>query len=270
MGTKRAPRYYRTTKLLFTPRVLCITGRKTRVWEAIEVEGFEEDKLGKVKGHPVALKDGWLEKDSRTEEEIQEAIFAHLEGVQETDYAWAPEDLQQILKSAFQGGNYKNYFMEIVGSRKFTTTKLRSPAAVPEPSILGSTPKTPPPSSKGTVEGSLQGKDRSGLPSSHGQTSSNAPQEGLPPREYRPKQQHRLIYREVGCSLHDAKDIKTSFLAIRDTFIGAHPLTYCVLVMLTYKLKRLSLCFSLAGPTVTSAPATSLSSSVGTDLLPAS
>ncbi len=271
MGTEQAPQYFRTTKLLFTPRVLCITGRKTRVWEAIEVEGWDDDKLGKVVGDaPVALKDGWLDKGSRTEEEIQQAIFASLEGAKKKRYTWVPEELRQVLGDALQVENYKNYFMEIIGSGKFTTTKSRAPAAVPEPSILGSTAETPPTSSKCTVEGSIQDKDRSGLPSGYEHISSEQLREGLPPRKYQTKQQHRLIYRDVGCPLHDAKDIKTSFIAIRDTCIGACPLTCCVLVTLTYKLKHLSLCILLAGHTATSAPATSLSSSAGTDLLLAS
>ncbi len=225
MGTEQAPRYYRTTKLLFAPSGLRVTGRKTRVWEAVEVEGRDEDKIGKVKGKPVALKDGWLEKDSRTEEKIQEAIFARLESVKKKHYGWVPKELRQILKNAFQGENYKGYFMEIVGSRKFATTKL----PVPEPFISSSNPETPP-SSKGTVEGPIQDKDWSELPSGHGQTSSDESQEGLPTREYRPRQQHRLIYRDVGCPLHDAKDITTSFLAIQDTCVGAHVVTDCVLV----------------------------------------
>ena len=36
-------RFFRTIKSLFISRVLCITGRKTRVWEAVEVAGTSEE-----------------------------------------------------------------------------------------------------------------------------------------------------------------------------------------------------------------------------------
>jgi len=36
-------RFFRTIKSLLISRVLCITGRKTRVWEAVEVAGTSEE-----------------------------------------------------------------------------------------------------------------------------------------------------------------------------------------------------------------------------------
>lgn len=218
MGTEQAPRYFRTTKLLFTPRVLCITGRKTRVWEAVEVKGYTADKLGEEVGKPVALKDGWLNKDSRTEGQIQAAIFKRLEGVRDTDYRWAPDDLRTILDDAFRNQKYRDYFMEIVYSRKIAMTKVRSDNAQPKPSILSSPPLIPA-GPESVVENSTQGKDRSGLPGSLRRAISEDLEKTLP-REYRPKEQHRLVYRDVGYSLHDAKDLSTSFLAIKDTCIG--------------------------------------------------
>ncbi|KXN88359.1 hypothetical protein AN958_07504 [Leucoagaricus sp. SymC.cos] len=74
-------RYFRTVKPLFVSKTLCITGRKTRVWEAIEVSGPDgETSVGE--GKKVAVKDVWVDKDRAKEKEIQDAIFARLEGVQ--------------------------------------------------------------------------------------------------------------------------------------------------------------------------------------------
>jgi len=39
-------------------------------------------------------------------------------------------------------------------------------------------------------------------------------------REYKTKEQHRLIYSHVGCPLNAAKDLSTSFMAIHDTFFA--------------------------------------------------
>ncbi len=232
MGTKQAPVWYRTTGLLFTPRGHCITGRKTRVWKAIEVEGCGEGQLDKEKGRPVALKDGWVDVGSRTEGEIQAEIFASLESVQEARYSWAPKGLQEILSNMLRGQGYKDYFMEVGESRKFMTTKRRSSAVKPKPSIFISLTKTPM-GSKGTLDGSMQDKDQAGPSSGYQPTISERrrPQEDLPPHEYRPKQQHRLIYHDVGLPLHEAKDITTSFHAIKDTCIGVYFLLCCVLVL---------------------------------------
>ncbi len=222
MGTEGQPRYYRTNRLLFTPRVLCITGRKTRVWEAVEVEGYEGDKVAKTKGSgtPVALKEGWLDEGARTEGEIQAKIFKCLESIQESAYCeWAPDELRGILNDAFTNHKYKEYFMEVTDSTKHTKTKSRAAAAKPEPSIL-----SPPPlaiaNPRFMDKESTESRDRSGLPVSDQPGTPQKPKKPLPPRQYRAKQQHRLIYRDVGRSLHDVTNLSTSFLAIKHTFIG--------------------------------------------------
>ncbi len=74
----------------------------------------------------MTLKDGWLDEGSKIEGEIQEAIFARLKGVKETDYPWAPKKLRKHLKNAVHDQGYKDYFVEIVGSRKAVTTKSLS------------------------------------------------------------------------------------------------------------------------------------------------
>lgn len=77
------------------------------------------------------------------------------------------------------------------------------------------------------VENPTQNKGHSGLPSNPRPGIPRKVKKDYPPREYRTKQQHRLIYHEVGHSLHHAKDIETSFLAIKDTCIGVSVSTRC-------------------------------------------
>ena len=62
--------YYKTQKAIFDNQSLCITGRATRVWEAIEVASF--NKLQLLEGsHMVVLKDIWLNAGLVTEGNIQ-------------------------------------------------------------------------------------------------------------------------------------------------------------------------------------------------------
>lgn len=169
------------------------------------MEDYDGDKLGKEIGEPVALKDVWRDEDSRTEGDIQAAIFTRLEGIRDTDYKWAPGSLREILDDVFKNCKFRDYFMEILDSRKIAKTKVHLPQArLPKWPILSPPPLVPTDSKK----------------------RKNRVQKDSPPREYRTKQQHRLIYREVGRPLSLARDIKTSFLAIKDTCIGV-----CVLLL---------------------------------------
>jgi len=61
--------YFRTTKTIFNPRIVCISGRKTRVWRAIQVTG--PDSLEEKGDKEVVLKDVWMDKGSQTEKKIK-------------------------------------------------------------------------------------------------------------------------------------------------------------------------------------------------------
>ncbi|EKM78231.1 hypothetical protein AGABI1DRAFT_30779, partial [Agaricus bisporus var. burnettii JB137-S8] len=78
-------RYFRTIATLFTSQSLRITGRKTRVWKAVEVEGYDGNKHRKEKegGREVALKDCWLDEGSRTEKDNLDGILNALAEVKE-------------------------------------------------------------------------------------------------------------------------------------------------------------------------------------------
>ncbi len=227
VGTEEAPRYYRTTELLFTARAPSTTGRKTRVWKVIEVEGPEEGQFNKsVVGQlPMALKDGWLDEGSRSEAETQARIFESLDSIQPDNYKWAKqadnEYLGQCLSEVFsKKDGYKEYFMEIVNSRILGKTKLRHKSAVPSPGIFPvADPK--PVDACHLLHGTTQSGSHSGTPASA--TSRGAKKKAIQTkgRQYKVKQQHRLIYRHVGCDLNHEESLAKSFAAIYDAFIGA-------------------------------------------------
>ena len=72
----REPLYFRTTATIFNPHITCISGRKTRVWRAIQVTGM--DGLEETGSKEVVLKDVWLDKGSQTEKENQNLIYGKL------------------------------------------------------------------------------------------------------------------------------------------------------------------------------------------------
>ncbi len=220
VGTEKEPWYYRTTELLFMARVLRITGRMTRVWKVIRVKRLPSGKFGEGIGDEVVLKDGWLDEGSQSEKEIQTAIFSALKAIKPEAYEWAhPTVLHQHIAEALRGNKFKEYFMEIRDSRRLGKTKRRLSLAKPNPDIL-SFANHKPVHPRHRVDGSTQSGNRSGLPDTDPSFRSQRC-EPLP-RKYKIKEQHRLIYTQVGRPLNDAETLSDSFLAIHDALFGTH------------------------------------------------
>ncbi|KAF9446799.1 hypothetical protein P691DRAFT_707861 [Macrolepiota fuliginosa MF-IS2] len=213
LSTNEGKKYFRTLEPLFNLRVLCITGRKTRVWRAIEVCG-PEDLDAKDGALEVAVKDVWLDADSATEKEKQEKIFAALGKAKESDYDWAPESLHQHLNQVFKSNQYRDYFMEIKYDTVLSHTKSLSESAKRAPNILHHIDFAI--TSGNVIEGSTQAKTPSAI------AGSSIRPHGKPKffRQYRDKKHYRLIYGEVGHSLYKAVNLDTSFTAIRDVFVA--------------------------------------------------
>ncbi|KAF9440106.1 hypothetical protein P691DRAFT_780148 [Macrolepiota fuliginosa MF-IS2] len=220
LETAEGRKYFRTLHPLFSPRVLCITGRKTRVWEAIEVAGIAgpalEEKHG---GRKVALKDVWLDEGSRTEKENLDDVFNALERVKEEDYGWASSELKDYIRPALRNGGYKKYFMEILCDTLLPGTKPRHPTAKPRPDVLNLRPTEVEVPSKSMLRGSTQVWASGRSSRNHSSGVSGATKTHLP-HDYEMKVHYRLVYGEVGHSLDSAQNLKTSFNAIRDVFIA--------------------------------------------------
>jgi hypothetical protein len=217
----------------------CITGRKTRVWKAIEVKGFEGNAVNeKPNGDTeVALKDVWLDDGSRTEKQNLDAIFGRLETIKEDAYQWAPPPLQSKLKAALENEGYKDYFMEIVcDSFNLSSSKETSDQATPAPQILNFNGKGPVNDDDGNVKvledrnmltGSTHstGYNHTTSDKSKGSAYSKACLK-VKTRSYKVKRQYRLVYKEVGESLDLVETLETTFIALLDAYIGrlAHSL----------------------------------------------
>ncbi|XP_006455071.1 hypothetical protein AGABI2DRAFT_209340 [Agaricus bisporus var. bisporus H97] len=222
-------RYFRTIKSLFTSQSLGITGRKTRVWKAVEVEGYDGNKHRKEKegGREVALKDCWLDEGSRTEKDNLDGIFNALAEVKErvkrnsNVLDWAdPTGNRQLFEELLDTGNYKGYFMEIECDMKLAITKSRLPSAECVPEFL--VPLEREETSSGNAGSQSTQTTQFLLEMAYlerrkaiwNRLKSSAP------REYRVKQHYRLVYKEIGRPLYAATNLASSLQGLSDTLIG--------------------------------------------------
>jgi hypothetical protein len=242
--TENGTRYFKTGDLLAHQRVLCITGRNTRVWKAIEVKGFEGDAVNeKPNGNTeVALKDVWLDDGSTTEKQKLDAIFEQLKTVEKEAYQWAPPSLRSKLKATLENEGYKDYFMEIVcDSFNLGRSKETSDQTTPAPDILAFSGKA----SVGDDNGKAKVlEDQNMLTDLTQTTGCNHTTQDNPKQvyhlkanptsktcSYKVKRQYRLVYKEVGESLDRVKTLETAFTALLDASIGrlAHSLKRALL-----------------------------------------
>ncbi|KAF5363266.1 hypothetical protein D9756_001092 [Leucocoprinus leucothites] len=215
-------RYYRTINPIFNPRVACITGRKTRVWEVEEVrliDGSLANVQVVVKGKRVALKDVWLDEGSATEWEIQKTIFDKLKQVRDKDCEWATEGyLRPLIKEALTDFPRNLPFMQIECDGWGKETRERHAEAVADPAIIPAKNLESSASQSAMHTNKKSTMSRPSGASNRPNSVSSRPRYGS--RDYIVKKQYRLVYSSVGYALHDAKDLSTSFKAIKDVTIA--------------------------------------------------
>jgi len=196
---------------IFDPRTACISGRKTRVWRAIQVTGPDgSETQGNIE---VALKDVWLDKGSQTEKQNQKSIYAELEKIKQEDLKWLDDDYQGRVKETL-----KNMpFMGILTDYQGTECRERLLSARPDSTIL-SAPRPLVSSSKNVIPSSTQNQ----ISYTATDTSHDAPTtlEHHVERKYKAKRQYRLVYEKVGYALHDVWSIDKAFKAIQDVLTG--------------------------------------------------
>ena len=220
--------YFRTTKTIFNPRIACISGRKTRVWRAIQVTG--SDGLEEKGDKQVVLKDVWLDKDSRKEKANQDSIYENLQRIQKKDYEWMKVDYRKRVDDALATIPTSLPFMRILHDAEGVACKERLASAGPDRAILSppehlvsSSKNVNPLTTQNDVSYSATGTPRS--------AQMSTKQEHPLGRRYVAKRQYRLVYAQVGHALHDARSIDKAFKAINDVLTGDQisPLAeYCV------------------------------------------
>ncbi|KAG8948429.1 hypothetical protein FRC04_009799 [Tulasnella sp. 424] len=209
-------RYFKTRKAIFDDRSLCITGRATRVWEAIEVRSFQN--LQHVdKATPMVLKDVWLDSGSKTESENLRGVFDELKeiakglekGGDEPEAFNGMEDGQkELLRQCLMKESWTQYFLSVVCDWQGRESKKVPEGAQHFPTLFDLPPSTSTPSSHPHA-------DRSRATTSH-PGNRLQPVEEQPPRHYRPKRQYRVVFSEVCEALHDVRTLQDVAIALRD------------------------------------------------------
>ncbi|KAJ3575710.1 hypothetical protein NP233_g915 [Leucocoprinus birnbaumii] len=209
--------FFKTIEAIYNPRYACISGRKTRVWKVIQVDGATADAkdIGEAE---VALKDIWIDASSRSEFEIQFLINEKLKALKPKDYTWADKHLRAEIRTALSDFPKNLPLMQIECGGWGAATKSRPAKAEIDTKILFPDEPSPTPAKSGysTNPQSTQ-KDRASA--STGILSERAPPVNHD-REFAVKRQYRLIYTQVGSSLYEAEDFCSSFMAIKDAFIA--------------------------------------------------
>lgn len=231
LGDSPKKRYFKTSEVIFNRRVTYITGRKTRIWRAREVNGRTKEAEF-ISDAEVALKDIWLNDGSRTEQDIQSAIYTELIDLKSHPerYSWAEEGLQEHIRKSIKNLPRNLPFMTIQCSGWGKATKERSRAANPDPTILF--PEEPPMSPEESGRHVLKESIQIHPPAASGHPGPAQNTAQVQDRQYITKRQYRVVYNEVGYALHDVNNLVAAFDAIKDTFIAL------VLLFLTGWLHR--------------------------------
>lgn len=214
LGEDGETRRFKTLRSITEHRSLCITGRMTRVWEAIEVNTDDENPMSSVH---VALKDVWLENGAKTEKQIQDEIFGDISRFAASDFYAAehlrefPADMKKPLEDALRDEEYKKYFLHIECDYQGRISKNVPSSAHAEFDLFSTTLST----SHSVAHPSLR-------------TSCDPTREiplkplsqPRPVRKFVPKQQYRVVYKEVCKALHELDSLSVALNVLEDCLIG--------------------------------------------------
>lgn len=223
-------RYYRTCRALSSYRSLGISGRMTRVWEAVQISGFGGSVL--LPSTPVALKDVWLDEGAMTERQIQTKIFDAVEDECTKHKGGRKSRLDLIAPlrktmggtplEIIVGGKYRDYFMNISCDGKGQRLKNKPNSATPVRGLFSSENPKDVSSRSRRIPNADQSRNM-GTPVHPFQRSPHtdvAHHQIHQNRSYRAKERYFLVYEDVCTALHDAPNLPTSFKALLDAWMG--------------------------------------------------
>ncbi|KAJ3517940.1 hypothetical protein NLJ89_g193 [Agrocybe chaxingu] len=225
VGKGGKARYFKTVNSLFENQSLNITGRTTRVWEVEEVASF--DDLVRKPGTPRrVLKDVWLDSSTKTEKQIQEALFQDVDNfIQKYGEPGSPEqiafnslnpDIQETLHRLFEDRNYRRHFLSIDCDIVGHTSKTRHPHATPCPEIFDEPGVAIQPAdiwaSRFDTRDTLSPaeRDTTGTP--------KVPRQH--PRQHTTRRQYRVVFKEVAPSMQTLPKLGDAMRALKGGLFG--------------------------------------------------
>ncbi|KIO32631.1 hypothetical protein M407DRAFT_18394 [Tulasnella calospora MUT 4182] len=212
----RGKRYFKTQGAIFEHRSLCATGRATRVWKVVEVRSFND--LRPLNSSTLVLKDVWLDSQSKTECQNLDAIFEKLEELAKLlDEGDGNSDIfngldkksEADLKECLKERSWGQYFLTKVCDWQGFESKSVSPTAKPDSTLFN--PPTPAP-----TRSSYPYSDQSRSTAAHATDLVEVAQ-NRPLRDYCPKRQYRVVFKEVCEALHHVQRLEDVVIALRDS-----------------------------------------------------
>ncbi|KIO32593.1 hypothetical protein M407DRAFT_18367 [Tulasnella calospora MUT 4182] len=215
VGDKRE-RYFKTQGSIFEHRSLCVTGRATRVWKVVEVKSFDECQP--LDGSILVLKDVWLDSQSKTECQNLDAIFQELhkladlldKGDENPDiFKGFENDLKIPLKECLKGRSWARYFLTKVCDWQGFESRKVPPTAQADSTLFDPPTPTPTPSSNPYSDQSR---------STTTQATDLVPvAQNRPLRQYCPRRQYRVVFKEVCEALHHVQRLEDVATALLDS-----------------------------------------------------
>ncbi|KAJ8691050.1 hypothetical protein PTI98_010659 [Pleurotus ostreatus] len=230
----RGRRRFQVVAPIFESRALTTTCRMTRVFRVLELEGETDDPKADAKAQ--VLKDYWLEKDSKTEVEIQEQLFADIaefakfnwrESIYFSVFNKNDKTTQEIMgafETLLQDEEYKRLFL-VIQDRSLgeCSREAEQSAWLPQFDTLRST-VTP------HAAEPFPTTQRSSRPQSGARRDLQArPVDEAPQvvyKNYMPKQRSFLIFDDECTRVHCLPTVGDVFRVLRDCLTALH-LMFC-------------------------------------------
>ncbi|KAG8999423.1 hypothetical protein FRB90_012078 [Tulasnella sp. 427] len=221
--------FYKTLEAIFEHRSSCVTGRATRVWKVVEV-GSLDDLQGF--GPEMVLKDVWLDKGAKTEGGNQMAIFAQLEEIatqlmhngkdsienqNSTDilaFNSLDEKSKPLVQECLLNRSWNKYFLTVVHDWQGHTSKDSPPEHVVDNALFKSSPG---PHTPATVPNPDLAQSNAFVTIDQSFSSANF---NALPRRYLPKQQYRVVFKDLCEALHDIRRLRDVGTVLMDCVFG--------------------------------------------------
>jgi len=220
--------YFKTLRCLSEYRSLCISGRSTRVWKAIQIKSLDDHSPVNC-AKEVVLKDIWLGQDAQTERELQTNLFTDIGAyIKRTLPGGCIPQLREsgsvyseLIQDLLGDEKWKKHFLTILFDGIGVPCKERPVSARPDPTLFDEPIDEP-------VAPRSQGADHSRAYSTsvlHEQTSSTSAAPAAP-RTFAPKHRYFVVFQELCKAVEDLTSFSDTMNALKHAVKGHFSMSF--------------------------------------------
>jgi hypothetical protein len=235
--------YFKTLQSLSEYRSLCISGRATRVWKAIQIKSLDDHSP--VNGaKEVVLKDIWIQHDAQTERDLQTRLFTDISafitgtspGEPIPQLESSEPTFEQLIRGILVGEHWKKHFLTIMFDGIGVLSK-ESPISARPDATLFNKPLNQPVFPRSQASDYSRAYSTSAL---REQTSSPSATPAAP-RKFAPKRRYFVVFEELCEAVEDLTRFSDTMNALKDTVKGD-----IVLLSTSFFNRRLNLFLQLS------------------------